>query len=454
MRVIGIDIGTTTISAVALDEGSGALLEAVTIPNRGALSAAQPWRREQDPAIILEDALALVERLASQYAPIVGVGITGQMHGVVYLDGEGRTVSPLVIWQDGRGNLPCAGGEETYAARLSRVTGYPVATGYGAATHAYMTAEKAVPEKAATFCTIHDLLAMRLTGRTAPLLHASDAASLGLFDPQTGDFDRAAIERAGMDPRFFPEVTRENRPLGTLPAGQPVMPAIGDNQASFIGSVRDMTGSLLVNMGTGSQISCKTDHRVDLPGTETRPLIAGDYLWVGSALCGGRAYAALEQFFLAAARGLGATPTDAAVYRWMDDLSEQVFELADPLTVSTAFSGTRENPDLRGGVTGLGVDNFTPAHFIGGVLQGTVRELRQMYEGAAPHLARKPTALVGSGNGLRKSAVWRELFSRAFDLPLVVPAHKEEAAYGAALFGLTGCGLSLDEAQRLIRYLD
>lgn len=452
MRLIGIDIGTTTISAVVLDEGSGALAEAVTIPNRGTLPSAHPWEREQDPTVILEDALALFERLSSQYAPIASVGVTGQMHGIVYLDAEGHTVSPLITWQDGRGDRLC--GTETYAARLSRLTGYTVATGYGAVTHYVMTEQNTVPEGAVTFCTIHDLLAMRLTGRTVPLLHASDAASLGLFDLETGDFDRTAIERAGMDPRFFPAVARAAQPIGTLPGGQPVMPAIGDNQASFIGSVRDMAGSVLVNMGTGSQISCKTDRRIRVSGTETRPLLAGDYLWVGSALCGGRAYAALERFFLSAAQGLGAETDERAVYRWMDALSAQVFELPDPLTVSTTFSGTRENPALRGGIHGLSVDNFTPVHLICGVLQGTVRELFRMYEDALPQLGQKPVFLVGSGNGLRKSAVWRELFSRAFALPLAVPAHKEEAAYGAALFGLTGCGLSLQEAQRLIRYLD
>lgn len=99
----------------------------------------------------------------------------------------------------------------------------------------------------------------------------------------------------------------------------------------------------------------------------------------------------------------------------MDALSEKVFELPDPLTVSTPFSGTRENLALRSGVMELGVDNFTPAHFICDVLQGTVSELRQMYESAAPsQLNGQPFTLVGSGNGLRKSVVWRELFSRAF----------------------------------------
>ena len=73
-------------------------------------------------------------------------------------------MSPLTIWQDGRGDQVYKDGK-TYAACLSELTGYPVATGYGAVTHFYNTVNGLVPSDAVTFCTIHDLAVMALTER-------------------------------------------------------------------------------------------------------------------------------------------------------------------------------------------------------------------------------------------------------------------------------------------------
>ena len=81
------------------------------------------------------------------------------MHGIVYLDKNGEAVSPLTIWQDGRGDTPYKEGL-TYAEWLSKKTGYKLATGFGGVTHFYNTVNGLVPENAVTFCTIHDLAVM------------------------------------------------------------------------------------------------------------------------------------------------------------------------------------------------------------------------------------------------------------------------------------------------------
>ena len=453
-RAIGLDIGTTTLCAVVMDTTTGNLLESATLPNRAALPPTHPWENLQDPAIILQDALALFENLAEKHAPVACVGVTGQMHGILYIDAAGKPASSLATWQDGRGDEPFGkDGAESYAGHLAALSGTALATGYGAVTHYYNVQNGLVPADAAAFCTIGDALAMTLAGRAAPLLHPSNAASLGLFNLQTNAFNTAVIQKAGMDIALFPQVSLQNMPLGETASGIPVMCAIGDNQASFIGSVRDMEHSLLVNMGTGSQISCRTTQCVATPATESRPGAEQDFLWVGSSLCGGRAYALLEQFFRQVAEGAGPAPEN--MYTWMNKLSEQVFDLADPLAVNTAFSGTRKNPSLRGGIKGLGIHNFTPAHLVCGVLQGTVDELGEMYDGVSPLITQKPTLLVGSGNGLRKSEVWRKLFTRRLGMHMVVPTHREEAAFGAALFALAGAGVtsSLAAAQQFIRYI-
>lgn len=451
-RVIGIDIGTTTLCGCVLCGETGDLLDLITLPNRSSLPG-KPWQSLQNPILIIKDLLALYDHLYEAHAPVTGIGITGQMHGIVYVDVAGRLVSPLVTWQDGRGEL-LRSDDESYAAFLNRITDHTLATGYGVVTHYYNSLNGLVPADASTFCTIGDALALALTGSRTPLLHPSNAAGLGLYDLERRVYDVKALTAAGLDPALFPPIASDESPVGVTAQGVPVMPAIGDNQASFIGSVRNMADSLLVNMGTGSQISCRTHQRIATPSTESRPLTDGDYLWVGSSLCGGRAFAQLEAFIRSIVNDNGVKLS--SLYPYMDALSKSAFELDDPLTVNTSFCGTRQDPFLRGSITNLSVHNFSPTHLVVGVLQGTVTELVEMYRMVEPQLQHQPHILVGSGNGLRKSPVWRELFSHRLDMPMRVPAHKEEAAYGAALFALNGSGTypNLQAAQQLIRYVD
>lgn len=451
MRIIGLDIGTTTICASVVDSENGAVLEAITEKNRAFLQTAYAWQKQQDPQVILDTARGLIQRLLAQYAPVGDIGVTGQMHGIVYLSADGAAVSPLHIWQDGSGDQICATGK-TYAQELAARTGYPLATGFGAVTHFFHVSNGLVPETAAVFCTIHDYVAMQLAQRTTPLLHASDAASFGLYSLENAAFDADAIHAGGMRPEMFPAVGGDYEKLGETSEGVPVFSAIGDNQASFLGSVRDMRGSILVNMGTGSQISLLSDTLVRDVQLETRPCVEGTYLLVGSSLCGGRAYALLEQFCRTLVQEAGLACD--SLYPVLDRLSADFENLSDKLTVHTQFSGTRREPQKRGSIENLGTENFTPRHLTVGVLEGTVNELYDLYAGRTVLPDFRPRALVGSGNGIRKGAVLRRMFEKRFGAPLCVPAHTEEAAYGAALYAMVGAGIfsTMQEAQHILRY--
>lgn len=94
----------------------------------------------------------------------------------------------------------------------------------------------------------------------------------------------------------FPDVCTEIEKLGTY-RGRTVTTAIGDNQASFLGAAGDEENTLLVNMGTGGQISVLSGQYFSGDGIEARPFLNGKYLLAGASLCGGKAYALLEQFF-------------------------------------------------------------------------------------------------------------------------------------------------------------
>ena len=193
MKTLGLDIGTTTVSAVVV-EGT-TVLEAMTLPNGSFLPTQNPWEKVQNVTYIRKTALEAVNTLLEKHPDTARIGITGQMHGIVYLDASGAPVSPLYIWQDGRGELEYANGQ-TYAACLSSLTGYALSTGYGMVTHFYNLKNGLVPENAAVFCTIHDYIAMLLAGLSRPVTDASDAASFGLFDVQKARFDPEALAKA------------------------------------------------------------------------------------------------------------------------------------------------------------------------------------------------------------------------------------------------------------------
>ncbi len=425
MTVLGLDIGTTTISAVVMRDGK--VLAAKTLKNDSFLPDRPVWEKAQDVRQIVTVAMQTVNELRTAYPEIERIGLTGQQHGIVYLDGSGTALSPLYIWQDGRGDLPYDD-SRSYASYLTELTGYPLATGYGLVTHFYNLKNGLVPDNAKTFCTIHDYIAMLLAGTSSPRIDPSDAASFGFFDLEKGCFDIAALERAGMDPSILPQLAKTpcigGREL-------PVYAAIGDNQASFLGATSGQPDCMLINVGTGSQFSVHTPRYMTCPGLETRPFPLGGYLLVGSSLCGGRAYALLEGFFRKVADMLG-SPVDSC-YGAMARLLDRAPAPEDPVKVIPLFQGTRSDPTRRGSIENLSVDNFTPLSLLYGMMQGMTAELYEMYRCYTAQGGRCDK-LYGSGNGLRKNAQLRKCFETAFGLPLILSRNEEEAACGAALF--------------------
>ncbi len=443
MNILGIDIGTTTITCLLLNTDSKEVIESCTLKNDSFING-DYFEKLQDPKVIIDTVKKGIKKVCCNITPDA-IGVTGQMHGILYLDESFAPCSPLMIWQDERGNEVYENGV-TYAEHLTSTTGIKAATGFGLTTHFYNLKNDRMPKSATMLCTIHDYLVSVLTGKK-PVTHSSDAASLGFFDLKNLCFDENALFSVGIDPSFLPEVITDTALCGTtncdfLPDEIPVSVAIGDNQASFLGSVAEPEKSVLVNVGTGSQVSFITKSTVAPTCGEIRPLTDTDYIFVGSSLCGGRAYATLKNFFSLCAGMLGGS--DENLYKKMDKLSENVFSLKDELIVNCEFCGSRENPTKRGSIENIGIDNFTPEALICGVLKGVSHELKVMYNEAEKLLVSEPRQLVCSGNGLRKSEIWREIFSRDFSLASTLPLHSEEAAVGACVFAATASKIFSD----------
>ncbi len=426
---VGIDIGTTTVSA-AVTDATGRVAEAFTVRSQADI----PYRFGlQDVTRILDKVKTLLAEIEQKYRQITAIGLTGQMHGCVYTDQEGRAVSPLYTWQNPWGDLPFADGKQTYCQHLTALTGMPCATGFALVTHFYLHHTGQLPENAYRLSTVMDYVGMVLTGRKTPLVHPSNLASFGFYDLEKGRTSAAALEKMGIDPAILPEIGGEGALLGAY-RGIPVYLAIGDNQASFFGAAGDAPGHVLINIGTGSQISVVREDLTAPPaGCELRPFISGRYLECYSALCGGAAYAMIERFYRELRQAITGDGGDERAYDLIDALMADYRPDADPIRVNTCFAGTRADPALRGAIENIGLHNFTPQGLIYGVLAGMADELWQAWR-AMEGTDDGSAVFYASGNALRKTPLLQRIIADKFSAQLHLPPFTEEAALGAALY--------------------
>ena len=254
MRAIGIDIGTTTISIIMVDGESGGLLGSKTIAHQSFLESAEDFHKIQDTEKIWTLTKQGVAGLIGEFGVPDSIGMTGQMHGMLYVDAEGNAVSPLYTWQDGSGNEEMEEGL-TYAETLKKATG-SAASGYGLTTHFYLQKNGKIPAEAVKMVTISDYIAMKLCGLKTPVIARDMAASWGCFDLEKGEFCIQKLKEAGVDISYLPEVLEGHgivgKTTGELSEGIPVTASLGDNQASILGSVQNLEQTVLVNIGTGS----------------------------------------------------------------------------------------------------------------------------------------------------------------------------------------------------------
>lgn len=428
MKIIGIDIGTTSICGIVFDTDSKNIIASKTLPNDSFIKTENSYEKIQKPVTIMN---TVHEILDGFYSDDIGaIGFSGQMHGIVYTDENADAVSPLYIWQDERAAMEYKDGK-SYAEYLGCFAGYGLATDF------YNEKNGLIPETAKYLCTIADYAVMKLCGRKTPLVHITNAASLGCFDLVNNKFI--------IDNTRLPEVTAEFKAAGEY-RGIPVCVALGDNQASFIGSVSDAENAL-INIGTGSQISWLSDELVTAEGVENRPFDGTRYLAAGCALCGGRAFAMVEKLFREIAN-LVSDNEITSMYSAIDKILSAKTETS--LSADCRFCGTRNNPSVRGGIHNISEENFTAADIALSVLCGMSDELYQMYKNGG----KKAEKLVCSGNGIRKNASLRKVVSDMFGCEIKIPLFEEEASFGAALAASVACGMNenISQACSMIKY--
>lgn len=427
MKILGIDIGTTGICGVITDTASGEMIKSITKNNDSFIPSEKSFEKIQDADSIFDIVFKIIEELFDD--EISAIGFSGQMHGILYTNESGKALSPLYIWQDQRGAETFKDGK-TFSEYLGCFAGY------GLASDLYNEVNGLIPEDAKYLCTIADWIVMRLCELDSPITHITNAASLGSFDVKNNKFN--------VENDRLPEITEKFRIVGEY-RGVPVSVAIGDNQASFIGSVRSADYALL-NVGTGSQISFLVDDYKEIDGVEIRPFDAKRYLYAGCSLCGGRAFAMFESFCREIALLSGADID--SFYPLLDKVLEN--KLSSEIKANCRFCGTRIDPSVKGAYFGITENNFNVSEFAFATLEGIAAELFEFYKASGT----EKKAVVCSGNGIRKNPVLCKIIENMFKAEIKLPCYEEEAAYGAALSAAVAIGEfdSIDEACSIIKY--
>ncbi|MDD3925565.1 MAG: FGGY family carbohydrate kinase [bacterium] len=469
MLYLGLDIGTGKICALAVDMENGKTAGMVSASNDAAMDS-EPGRAEQDPLRIRDICFNLLQELAE--LPEVknevagGIGLTGQMHGLLLCDEKLAPLTPLYTWQDQR-IMEAADGKRSYMDMMSElcrsagISSPAPAPGYGGATLFRLLRDNTLPSGAVAL-TIHGYIAACLCRTT--VIDTTDAAAWGLLDMQKGGWNRPMLKALRLPEEILPSIRPSGAVMGSLSSstaerlglrhGIPVCTPLGDNQAGFVGSVDLGRPAPLLNLGTGGQISIPSWLPSENGSLDNRPMPGGGYLLVGASLCGGRAYAWLENFFKAVGRDVFGLQAEEPLFNIMNSLAAVVPAGAGGLSVSTLFAGTRSDPEAKGAITGIDRENFTPATLCRGVIEGMVDELYGYFLQAETRL--EAEYIAGSGNGVRRNPVLRRYIEDRFGSVLKIPAHNEEAAFGAALAAAVGTGFFKDfkEAGRVIGYLE
>jgi len=455
---LGIDIGSSKVAAALLGETGN--IEAAASARHEADLIAPPGRHEQDPTRLLETAWGVVKSLPRDLRQkTTAVGVTGQMHGILLLDGNRKTLTPLITWQDQR----CLE-DRSFLARLSSQTQYPLAAGYGCATLAWLIQNKCVPSEARCTATIQDLAVAVLCDQIQPHTDPTDAASWGFFDLEHLKWDQNAVKAAGVPVGWLPEILPCGARAGMLdeatssdlglPRGIPVAVAIGDNQASILATLDEPERQLALTLGTGGQISAVLpsnarleihagQHSIDTReqgdreskpawqlSAECRPFPGNRYALVAACLCGGSAWRWLAESVNCWLGELGLPALS------MDFLYHRLNELGlnapgeNALSIQPHFLGERYDVSLRGVIKGIDLGNFQLATLAKALAKGVFQNLRHMLP---PSAVAGRTQVVASGNALARNSLLVTMASEVFDLPVLLKEQREEAACGAAM---------------------
>ena len=436
--LVGLDVGTTGVKAIALSPDGEVL---ATAAHGYPLSTPRAGWSEQDPEDWwVASQAALVE--VAEGREVAGIGLSGQMHGLVALDSEDRVIRPAILWNDQRTAAECAEIESRIGVeRLVELTGNRALTGFTAPKLLWLRRHE--PDAYARIARVllpKDYVRLRLTGEWA--IDASDASGTLLLDVGRRAWSEEVVEALDLPAAWLPPVLESPVQAGDVGAScrllqaTPVAAGAGDQPAAAVGVGAVRPGILSVVLGTSGVVLAP------LPAYEHDP--AGRV----HAFC----HAVPDAW-----QAMGVMLSAAGSLQWFHErlapdvpVERLVAEAAawDPGAGGLVFlpylAGERTphaDPDARGAFLGLELRHDRGA-LVRAVLEGVAFGLRDCLDLLRSLGVDAQSGRV-SGGGARGD-LWLRIVASVLDVPLERTASEEGSALGAALLGGVAGGVFSD----------
>jgi xylulokinase len=431
--LVGIDIGTSSAKGIAVDPESGTVL-AIAEHEYPVSSPHVGWM-EQQPDAWLTATHAVLDGLRGAVPEILGIGFSGQMHGLVCLDADGAVIRPAILWNDQRSAPQCAALEAGGGlARLIRLTGNRALPGFTAPKLLWMRENE--PEAYArirSICLPKDYVRDRLVGGRR--MDVADASGTLLLDVGRRRWSTELLADLDIPESWLPELAESPDAVGELD-GVTVAAGAGDQAAAAVGAGITSPGSLSVVLGTSGVVLAATDQFIaDREGRVHAFCHAtpGRWLVMGVMLS---AAGALAWYHDALLPGVD--------YDVMLGEAERVPAGADGLVFLPYLTGERTpyaDPDARAAFCGLSITHDRGA-LTRAVLEGVAFALRDCLD-VVHDVGAITTRGRVSGGGSR-SRLWLQIVASALGIPLEIMATDQGSAFGAALLGGVAAGVYRD----------
>ena len=457
--LLGLDVGTSGSKAVLIKPDGVVLAEAIT---EYPMAVPRPGWAEQNPEDWWQAIVASIKQVLAHAGgdSIAGIGLTGQMHGLVLLDEAGKVLRPCIMWNDQRTASQCAEIEQKVGrAKLIELAGKPALTGFTAGKILWVREnEPAVYRRARHVLLPKDYVRYRLTGAFA--MDVADGSGTLLMDVGKRTWSGELLGLLDIPREWLPPLHESHEVVAEvsgaaaaaigLRVGTPVVAGAGDQAAQSIGTGIAREGIVSVTIGTSGVVFAATsNYAFDPTGglhaychavPDTWHLMGvtlsagGSLRWFRDALC--------EPEKAEAAR------TGRDVYDIITDLAATAPVGSDGLFFLPYLTGERTphaDPDARGVFFGLSL-RHTKAHMARAVLEGVTFSLRECLD-LLCGLGQSCARVRVSGGGSR-SAFWRQMMADVFGVEIVEVNVTQGAAYGAALLAGVGAGVyaSVSEA--------
>lgn len=455
---LGIDIGTSGTKTLAINE-KGKILGSATAEY--PCYHPKPLWSEQDPEdwwqATIKTVRAVVKQAKLKSADVRAIGLSGQMHGSVFLDKQNRVVRRALLWNDQRTAAECNEIEERAGGRreLINLVANPALSGFTAPKILWLrNHEPKSFDKTRKVLLPKDEIRRRLTGEFAT--EVSDASGMLLLDVKQREWSRTLLERLQLDESLLARCYESEEVTGKLTAESAktlglstdclVVGGAGDCAAGAVGNGIVSKGTLSTSIGTSGVMFVHSDTvEVDPEGRLHTfcHAVRGKWHMMGVNLsAGGCLHWFRDQLCQAEVAQEKKTKKDT--YVLLDAEATAVQPGSEGLFFLPYLSGERTphaDPDARGCFVGLTLAH-TRGHLVRSVMEGVTYAMRDSLE-----IIRGlgvPVKQIRASGGGSKSPLWRQIQADVFGEKLVTINSQEGAAYGVALLAAVGSGAYKD----------